>query len=128
MNAQYKAGHRVDDPSTHATDAHDDRVPHEVDGSLDHFHASYRDADYYSTGRTWSDYAPAYRYGREAFEQHRDERFEQLESVLAHNWDQAKPPSRLVWAEARGAVHAAWQHARASWPHASRADAFDEMS
>ena len=42
------------------------------DDELQHFQSIYRDATYYSTGRDWSDYAPAYRYGREAFEHHRD--------------------------------------------------------
>lgn len=94
-------------------DRHDDRARSEADDEFRHFQATYRDAAYYSSGRDWSDYAPAYRYGREAFERHRDAHFEQIEDMLARNWEQAKPPSRLVWAEARGAVRDAWQHAAA---------------
>jgi hypothetical protein len=84
---------------------------------LEHFQATYRDAAYYSTGRDWSDYAPAYRYGREAFEQHRDTRFEQIEDMLARDWEQAKASSRLAWVEARGAVLDAWQRAESREPH-----------
>lgn len=87
------------------------------DDELQHFQAIYRDAAYYSTGRDWSDYAPAYRYGREAFDHHHEARFEQIEDELARDWDQAKAPSRLAWVEARGAVLDAWQRAEARHPH-----------
>lgn len=87
------------------------------DDELQHFHAIYRDAAYYSTGRDWNDYAPAYRYGREAFEHHHDARFEQVEDELAREWDRAKAPSRLAWVEARGAVLDAWQHAESRHRH-----------
>lgn len=101
---------RLDDSS--AIDAHG-----AGDDQLEHFQATFRDAAYYSTGRDWNDYAPAYRYGREAFERNRDARFEQIEDRLARDWDQAKAPSRLAWVEARGAVLDAWQHAELRQPH-----------
>ena len=87
------------------------------DDEFEQFQATYRDAAYYSSGRDWSDYAPAYRYGREAFEQHRDAHFEQIEDMLAREWEQAKASSRLAWVEARGAVLDAWQHTESRLPH-----------
>jgi hypothetical protein len=122
MNATYKH-HR---PRHERCEEHEDSFASDTDATsrsasdddeLLHFQSIYRDATYYSTGRDWSDYAPAYRYGREAFEHHRDARFEQIEDDLAREWDLAKAPSRLAWVEARGAVLDAWQRAESRHPH-----------
>jgi len=75
-----------------------------------HYRARYRDAPYYSTGRSWRDYAPAYRYGHVARKEHPHERFEQVEPQLAREWLRRKADSRLQWVEARGAVRDAWRH------------------
>lgn len=83
---------------------------------LRYFQSLFPDAAYYSTGRAWTDYAPAYRYGRDAFERDRQTSFEQIEPELARGWEQARPPSRLAWAEARGAVLDAWRFARSRQP------------
>jgi hypothetical protein len=80
--------------------------PHEL------FRATFRDASYYSTGRNWSDYAPAYRYGHAAAERHSGQRFEDVEGALEQQWKAAAAASRLVWTEARGAVQDAWNAAR----------------
>jgi len=74
------------------------------------YRSAYRDASYYSTGRNWRDYAPAYRYGHAARAAHAGQRFEDVEAELAASWDALKADSRLLWVEARGAVHDAWQH------------------
>lgn len=86
-------------------------------GSFDEerYRSSYRDASYYSTGRSWRDYAPAYRYGHAARAAHPGQRFEDVEAELAANWDTLKSDSRLLWVEARGAVHDAWQHSSANF-------------
>ncbi|MGI8560659.1 MAG: hypothetical protein ACR2J7_04325 [Luteimonas sp.] len=78
---------------------------------VERFRDTFRETSYYSTGRDWDDYAPAYRYGERAFRRYRGERFEDIERTLEQNWAAAKPPSRLVWVEARGAVLDAWQRA-----------------
>jgi len=75
-----------------------------------HYRAIFRDAPYYSTGRNWRDYAPAYRYGHLARDAHPDARFEQVEPELAREWQRCRADSRLLWTEARGAVHEAWRH------------------
>ena len=74
------------------------------------FRGCYRDAPYYSTGRNWHDYAPAYHYGHVAHDAHPGARFESVERELAENWDMQKAKSRLVWTEARGAVRDIWKH------------------
>lgn len=118
MSTAYKHDRHHHDPLPHAADLAG-VTPHADadDDELQRFQSIYRDAAYYSTGRDWTDYAPAYRYGREAFEQHRDARFEQIEPALAQEWEQARSPSRLAWAEARGAVLDAWQCAQSRQSH-----------
>lgn len=76
------------------------------------FRAGFRDASYYSSGREWTDYEPAYRYGVAAFLRHHDKRFRDIERTLEQDWPEARMPSRLLWTEARGAVLDAWQRAR----------------
>lgn len=97
---------------SHNLDKHRDPQRQDAAGiELDHFRATYRDAAYYSSGRDWQDYAPAYRYGHAAFQRHRGQRFEQIERLLEQHWNEARPPSRLAWTEARGAVQDAWRQA-----------------
>jgi len=75
-----------------------------------YYQSGYRDAPYFSSGRNWRDYAPAYRYGHAARANHRDQRFDDVEAELATHWDTVKADSRLLWAEARYAVRDAWLH------------------
>ncbi|MCD9027768.1 hypothetical protein LDO26_06070 [Luteimonas sp. BDR2-5] len=84
------------------------------DAVLDAFHATFQQAPYYSTGRLWDDYAPAYRYGLESFLRHSGQRFEAVQAELANNWRSARGASRLGWVEARGAVEDAWRSAEAA--------------
>jgi hypothetical protein len=85
-----------------------------------HYKAIYRDAAYYSSGRDWNDYAPAYHYGSSARAQHLGQRFDDVEAELAANWDANKADSRLLWAEARGAARDAWQHFDSTIPSGAR--------
>ena len=74
-----------------------------------HYLSVFRDAPYYSSGRSWMDYAPAYRYGYEHFVRHRGRHFEEVESELEREWETGRATSRLAWAEARGAVRDIWR-------------------
>ncbi len=74
-----------------------------------HYQRMYREATYYSSGRDWPDYAPAYRYGFEHHDRYRGRRFEEVESELERDWIAGRGESRLVWTEARGAVRDIWQ-------------------
>ncbi len=76
----------------------------------DHFQRTYDTTPYYSSGRQWNDYEPAYRYGYDTYGEHRGRKFEDVESTLERNWDSAKADSRLAWAEARSAVRDGWHH------------------
>lgn len=77
------------------------------------FQSVYRDAPYYSAGRSWDDYAPAYRYGEDSQRKHAGKRFDELEAELSRNWESARDASRLGWVEARGAVEDAWHASEA---------------
>ncbi len=72
------------------------------------FHNTFQNASYYSTGREWSDYEPAYDYGYASFGQYRGKHFEDVESILERHWDAHRVHSRLAWTEARGAVRDGW--------------------
>lgn len=69
----------------------------------------YLQAEWYSSGRHWTDYAPAFRYGHVQALRYPGRRFEELEPALEAGWAGAAGDSRLSWAEARGPVREAWQ-------------------
>lgn len=81
-----------------------------------HFEQNYRAAPYYSAGREWNDYQPAYRYGYDTYGEYRGQRFEDVEDRLERNWDTAKADSRLAWAEAKDAVRDGWHHIERATP------------
>lgn len=79
--------------------------PRADESSYEYYRRTYRDTPYYSSGRTWADYAPAYRYAMEATAKGPpDATFEPIESRLEAGWEAARDGSRLSWPEARGAV------------------------
>lgn len=82
---------------------HDDGFP-----EMARYRRDYRDTSYYSAGRTWSDYAPAYRYGHRQWAARAGIAFEQAAPALERDWIAARGASRLNWIEARPAVMAAW--------------------
>lgn len=81
-----------------------------------HFESRYREAPYYSSGRDWSDYRPAYKYGYDTYGQYRGQRFEDVEPQLERDWEATKATSRLAWAEAKGAVRDGWHHIERAMP------------
>ena len=82
----------------------------------DHFEKSYRERPYYSSGREWNDYKPAYQYGYDTYGQYRGQRFEDVEPDLERNWTSARNDSRLEWNEAKGAVRDGWHHIERAMP------------
>jgi len=82
----------------------------------DHFKNTYRERPYYNASREWNDYEPAYKYGYDTYGQYRGQKFEDVESDLERNWNQAKAKSRLEWNEAKGAVRDGWHHIERKLP------------
>src|SRR3546814_8990423 len=64
----------------HSPDTDSDQKPDSYDEA--HYRALYRDAPYYSTGRNWRDYAPAYRYGHVARDERSEEHTSELQSLM----------------------------------------------
>jgi hypothetical protein len=81
-----------------------------------YFESNYRNAPYYSAGRDWSDYEPAYKYGYDTYGQYRGQRFEDVEPQLERDWNSTKANSRLAWNEAKGAVKEGWHHIERALP------------
>ena len=82
----------------------------------DHFETTYKTTPYYSSGRDWSDYQPAYQYGYDTYGQYRGQRFEDVEPDLERNWASTRSDSRLEWNEAKGAVKDGWHHIERAMP------------
>ena len=76
----------------------------------DHFQAEFRNTPYYTAGREWRDYGPAYRYGYDTYGRYRGQRFDEIEGELQRKWDATRADSRLEWNEARQAVRDGWLH------------------
>lgn len=74
-----------------------------------HYQRTFRDAPYYSSGRDWMDYAPAYRYGYERYAGQAGRHFEDIETQLEADWETGRAASRLAWAEARGPIRDIWR-------------------
>ncbi|MEJ7747406.1 MAG: hypothetical protein WKF61_11825 [Luteimonas sp.] len=81
-----------------------------------HFQNTYQSTPYYSAGREWNDYEPAYKYGYDTYGQHRGQRFEDVEDTLERNWDATRANSRLGWSEAKGAVRDGWHYVERAMP------------
>lgn len=77
---------------------------------LGHFQQIFRTMPYYLEGHDWHDYAPAYRYGLDAYADHGGQTLAAIESQLQGGWEAAaRFGSRLAWVQARPAVEHAWR-------------------
>ena len=72
-----------------------------------YWRTAYVDAPYYSAGRTYDDYAPAYRLGYTSRGRY-EGTFDGYEPTLASEWDAYRGGSRLTWDEAKAATRDAW--------------------
>ena len=82
----------------------------------DHFKTEYKNTPYYTAGREWNDYEPAYQYGYDTYGQYRGQRFEDVETDLERNWDKTRAKSNLEWNEAKQAVRDGWHHIERRMP------------
>ena len=76
----------------------------------EHFRSVYQTMPYYSTGREWSDYEPAYQMGYRAFDGNRDRSYDEIEAELQRNWAATRGSSRLDWIDAKAAVRDGWHY------------------
>jgi uncharacterized protein (TIGR02284 family) len=71
---------------------------------------NYNREPYYEQGRSYDDYAPAYRLGLSGRQRYEDP-WTSVEPRLASEWDNSRDTSTLEWDRARPASQAAWTRA-----------------
>lgn len=70
---------------------------------------NYASRPYVDSGSNYDDYAPAYRYGVDAYSRHPGRSFDDVESDLGRDWGTARGRSSLEWERAKHATRDAWQ-------------------
>ena len=70
---------------------------------------NYSSRPYVTSGATFDEYGPAYRYGVDAYGRYEGRSFDQAEPELMRDWDRAKGTSRLTWESAKHAARDSWQ-------------------
>jgi len=77
---------------------------------LDFWRTNYQHRPYVEPGASYEEYAPAYRYGWEAYTSHAGlgRKFEDLEPDLMSRWETYRGRSKLEWEVAREAAKDAW--------------------
>jgi len=70
---------------------------------------NYATRPYVTTGASFDDYGPAYRFGVDAYSRYPGRRFEEAEPDLMRDWNRAKGTSALDWEKAKHATRDSWQ-------------------
>jgi uncharacterized protein (TIGR02284 family) len=91
-----------------------------------HWRENYTREPYYEQGRTFDDYAPAYRLGLTGRTRY-DDTWDTAEPKLAAEWEAARGGSSLSWDQARQASRAAWDRIDASRPKQTDWDRMSEQ-
>ena len=75
---------------------------------------NYKNRPYFRSGKNYSDYQPAYKYGWESagHPNYSGKRFEDVETDLARDWDKARGTASTTWTESREATRDAWNRVR----------------
>ena len=72
---------------------------------------NYASRPYVSSGSSYDDYGPAYRYGVDAYGRSDGKSFDDAEAEMGRNWNDAKGVSSLGWERAKEASRDSWQRA-----------------
>jgi uncharacterized protein (TIGR02284 family) len=78
-----------------------------------HWRDNYTREPYYEQGRSFDDYAPAYRLGLTGRTRYQD--WESAEPQLASEWESARGGSSLSWPQAQPASRAAWNRIESNY-------------
>jgi hypothetical protein len=70
---------------------------------------TYSSRPYVTTGASYDDYGPAYRYGYERYPEYHGRKFDEVEPEFSRDWDRTRGDSRLSWEEAKYATRDAYQ-------------------
>lgn len=77
---------------------------------------NYTKEPYYVEGRTYDDYAPAYRTGYEGRTRYAGRSYSEIESDLERDYYANRGNGRLEWQDARDATRAAWHRVERPMP------------
>lgn len=69
---------------------------------------NYASRPYVTSGSTYDEYAPAYRYGAEAYSRYPGRSFDEVEPELGRDWQTSRGTSSLEWERAKHATRDAW--------------------
>lgn len=69
----------------------------------------YADRPYVTPGSSYSEYAPAYRHGFDAYTRYPDRSFDEIEPELMRDWNNKRGSSTLEWERAKHASRDAWE-------------------
>lgn len=69
---------------------------------------NYSSRPYVTAGSSYDEYAPAYRYGADAYTRYPNRSFDEVESELGRDWGTARGKSSLEWEHAKHASRDAW--------------------
>lgn len=85
-------------------------VAEQIDPTVEdaYWRDNYSSRPYVSSGSSYDDYGPAYRYGVDTYQARRGSTFDSVESDLSSGWEKAKGASRLTWNEAKNATRDSW--------------------
>lgn len=72
---------------------------------------NYATRPYVTSGATYDEYGPAYRYGVDAYSRYPDRSFDEVEPELGRDWQSARGTSSLEWERAKHATRDAWHRA-----------------
>ncbi len=89
-----------------------------------YWRSAWRERAYIADGYTYEDdYAPAYRYGVDAYSRFPERNYDDIETDLSLGWKEARGNSRIEWDNARHATRDAWQRVKDSPERAAPGDA-----
>jgi outer membrane protein with glycine zipper len=97
-------------------------VGHEVAAAIDpakedgYWRSNYRSRPYVKSGAPYFEYRDAYRYGWETRAAKPGVKYDDLVPDLERGWGRAKAGSSLAWADAKEAVHDAWDRLEHALP------------
>ena len=83
-------------------------------GEGEYWRQNYNKRPYYTTGKAYSEYEPAYRFGWEnaARPEYRGRKFNEVESDLERGWEKTKGKTTQSWHEVKDATRDAWDRIR----------------
>ena len=76
----------------------------------DYWRQNYQNRPYVGSSRSYENWQPAYRYGFESAQTHRDKRWEDVEHNLRSGWDTYphRGTARSTWEQVKDAVRDGW--------------------